>query len=142
MLGSSREDMLGSGQASDDVNFGLASKGSSLNWDGARRTELLEADGIVAEVLFPNTAPPFFPAGVFSVSVPVTQDEYDRRWAGLRAHNRWMADFSSEAPGRRVGLAQVFLNNVGDAVSEIRWAKEAGLRGILIPSDNVINVPL
>jgi len=142
MLGSTREDMLGNGQAAEDVNFGLASRDSSLNWDGRRRTEVLEADGIAAEVLFPNTAPPFFPAGVFSVSVPRTPAEYERRWAGLRAHNRWMAEFAADAPGRRAGLAQVFLNDIDDAVAEIRWAKEAGLRGVLIPSDNVVTVPL
>ncbi len=31
------------------------------NWDSARRLRDLEADGQVAEVLYPNTVPPFFP---------------------------------------------------------------------------------
>ena len=31
------------------------------NWDSDRRLADLEADGIVAEVIFPNTVPPFFP---------------------------------------------------------------------------------
>ena len=31
------------------------------NWDSERRLTDLEADGIVAEVIFPNTVPPFFP---------------------------------------------------------------------------------
>lgn len=30
------------------------------NWDDTRRLAELEADGVVAEVLFPNTIPPFF----------------------------------------------------------------------------------
>ena len=34
---------------------------ASRNWDTERRLADLEADGIVAEVLFPNTVPPFYP---------------------------------------------------------------------------------
>ncbi len=33
------------------------------NWDSATRERELEDDGVVAEVLFPNTIPPFFPSG-------------------------------------------------------------------------------
>ena len=33
------------------------------NWDSTRRLQELEDDGVVAEVLFPNTVPPFFPSG-------------------------------------------------------------------------------
>ena len=104
------------------------------NWDDARRWKDLEADGQVAEVVFPNTVPPFFPTGIV-VARPPTNAEYELRWVGIKAHNRWMADFQSLAPQRRAGIAQVFLNDVDDAVAEVRWAKEAGLRGgILIPN--------
>ena len=103
------------------------------NFNSERRLAELEADGVVAEVLFPNTIPPFFPSGNLVAPQP-TQDEYERRWAGLRAHNRWMADFCTEAPNRRAGIAQILLNDVDEAVAEIRWAKEAGLSGgILLP---------
>jgi predicted TIM-barrel fold metal-dependent hydrolase len=104
------------------------------NWDDARRWSDLEADGQVGEVLFPNTVPPFFPTGVV-IARPPTTAEYERRWAGLRAHNRWLADFCSLAPERRAGMAQICLNDVDDAVAEARWAKDAGLRGgVLIPN--------
>jgi hypothetical protein len=33
------------------------------NWDSEARLRELEDDGVVAEVLFPNTIPPFFPSG-------------------------------------------------------------------------------
>ena len=103
------------------------------NWNSARRLAELEADGVVAEVLFPNTVPPFFPAGNL-VARPPTADELDLRWAGLRAHNRWMADFCAEAPGRRAGMVQIFLNDVDAAVEEIRWGREHGLfGGVLLP---------
>jgi predicted TIM-barrel fold metal-dependent hydrolase len=103
------------------------------NFNSVRRLAELEADGVVGEVLFPNTIPPFFPSGNLVAPQP-TQVEYERRWAGLRAHNRWMADFCGEASGRRAGIAQILLNDVDDAVAEIRWAREAGLTGgILLP---------
>ncbi len=103
------------------------------NWNSARRLAELEADGVVAEVLFPNTVPPFFPRGNL-VARPPTADELDLRWAGLRAHNRWMADFCAEAPGRRAGMVQIFLNDVDAAVEEIRWGREHGLfGGVLLP---------
>ena len=103
------------------------------NWDSAARLRELEEDGVVAEVLFPNTIPPFFPSGNL-LARPPTADTYDLRWAGLRAHNRWMSDFCADAPGRRAGLAQIFLNDVDDAVAEITWAREHGLfGGVLLP---------
>ena len=91
------------------------------NWDSAARLRELEDDGVVAEVLFPNTIPPFFPSGNL-LARPPTPETYELRWAGLRAHNRWLADFCADAPGRRAGMAQVFLNDVDDAVAEISWA--------------------
>ena len=105
------------------------------NWDHERRLHDLETDGIVAEVIFPNTIPPFFPE-VSLVQQPVTTSgtELELRWAGLRAHNRWLADFCAAAPGRRAGIAQILLHDVDAAVAEIRWAKEAGLTGgVLLP---------
>jgi predicted TIM-barrel fold metal-dependent hydrolase len=63
-----------------------------------------------------------------------TAEEFERRWAGLRAHNRWLADFCAAAPGRRAGVFQILLNDVAEAVKEIRWASRAGLRGgLLLP---------
>ena len=103
------------------------------NWDSTRRLQELEDDGVVAEVLFPNTVPPFFPSGNLLARAPEPA-EYEQRWAGLRAHNRWLADFCADAPGRRAGMAQVFLNDVDDAVAEVKWAKEHDLfGGILMP---------
>src|SRR6187401_2217050 len=60
------------------------------NWDSDRRLAEQEADGVVAEVVFPNTVPPFFPTGQL-VARPPTPEEFPRRLAGIRAHNRWMA---------------------------------------------------
>ncbi|ORT57506.1 amidohydrolase family protein [Streptomyces sp. CB03238] len=103
------------------------------NWNSGRRLAELEADGIVAEVVFPNTIPPFFPSASLMAPAP-TGEEYEQRWAGLRAHNRWLADFCSLAPGRRAGVAQILLNDPEEAAREVRRTKEAGLTGgIMLP---------
>jgi predicted TIM-barrel fold metal-dependent hydrolase len=106
----------------------------SRNWDSTRRLKEMEADGTVAEVIFSNTSPPFSPRMFTELGEPEAGTDYPRRWAGIQAHNRWLADFCSEAPGRRAGIAQIFLPNIEGSVNEIRWAKEHGLTGgVLLP---------
>ena len=101
---------------------------ASRNWDSDRRVVEMEADGIVAEVLFPNTVPPFYPKSSLTARPPVAdRRDLELRWAGLRAHNRWLVDFSAATPGRRAGIAQILLADVDAAVEEIRWARRAGL---------------
>jgi predicted TIM-barrel fold metal-dependent hydrolase len=98
------------------------------NWDDDRRLAELEADGVVAEVLFPNTIPPFFPTGAV-VARPPGPEDYELRLAGVRAHNRWLADWCAGQADRRAGIGQIFLNNLDDAIADVRWCHEHGLRG-------------
>jgi predicted TIM-barrel fold metal-dependent hydrolase len=98
------------------------------NWDDERRVSEQEADGVVAEVTFPNTIPPFFPTGAV-IARPPMPDEYELRLAGVRAHNRWLADWCARFPERRAGIGQIFLNDVDDAIADVRWCHEHGLRG-------------
>lgn len=106
---------------------------ANRNWDSAVRNAALEADGIVGEVVYPNTVPPFFPRGGLVALVP-TALEYRHRLAGLRAHNRWLADWCAELPGRRAGVAQIMLNDVDDAVADVHWIADHGLfGGVLLP---------
>jgi predicted TIM-barrel fold metal-dependent hydrolase len=107
---------------------------ASRNWDHDRRLQDLEQDGIVAEVIFPNTVPPFYPRPSLVMQPPGNSGDLERRWAGLQAHNRWLADFCRQAKGRRAGIAQIMLHDIDAAVAEVRWAKEAGLTGgVLLP---------
>jgi predicted TIM-barrel fold metal-dependent hydrolase len=119
-----------------EYKAGVSSFASPVNWDSDKRMEVLESEGIAAEVVFPNTTPPFFPNGLLAAPGPRTREEYEQRWAGLQAHNRWLKDFCDAAPGRRFGAAQLFIDDVDDAVAEIRWAKDAGLAQVLLPSDH------
>jgi predicted TIM-barrel fold metal-dependent hydrolase len=104
------------------------------NWDDEMRNSQQDADGVVGEVIFPNTVPPFFPSFVLFAPPPSAED-YARRRAGIHAHNRWLVDFCGRAPERRAGIGQIFLNDVDDAIEDVRWIKEHGLRGgILLPN--------
>ena len=98
------------------------------NWDDERRFCELEQDGVVAEVLFPNTIPPFFPTGAV-VARPPSPDDYELRLAGVRAHNRWLADWCAGHSDRRAGIGQIFLNDIDDAIADVRWCHDHGLRG-------------
>jgi predicted TIM-barrel fold metal-dependent hydrolase len=112
----------------------LQDDGRSRNWDSDRRTADLEAEGVVGEVIFPNTVPPFFPTGA-PIAPPPTAKDYEHRLAGIRAHNRWLVDFCAEQPERRAGVGQIFINDVDDAIADVRWIHEHGLRGgVLLPA--------
>lgn len=121
--------------AFDNPYADLEGDDASRNWDSDRRLAETEADGVVGEVIFPNTIPPFFP-GASLVHQPPAANAGDLalRWEGLRAHNRWLADFCAATPGRRAGIAQVLLHDVDAAVAEVHRAEDLGLAGgILLP---------
>jgi predicted TIM-barrel fold metal-dependent hydrolase len=112
----------------------LQGGGRTRNWDSERRNAELESDGVVGEVVFPNTVPPFFPTGAL-IARPPAPDEYELRLAGIRAHNRWLTGWCGEHPTRRAGVGQIFLNDVDDAIADVRFAQEHGLRGgVLLPA--------
>ncbi|WTW94255.1 amidohydrolase [Streptomycetaceae bacterium NBC_01309] len=105
------------------------------NWDSERRLRDLEDDGVVAEVIYPNTVPPFFPKASLTDQPPAANaGDLQLRWEGLKAHNRWMVDFCAAAPGRRAGIVQIMLHDLDAAIEEVKWAAEAGLTGgVLLP---------
>ena len=114
-------------------------EGAEGTWNSARRLESLDADGLAADVLFPDdqsaNSPPFL----------WFAREFNRPWdkeyspelklAGARAYNRWLAEFCSAAPYRLLGLAMIgSMADVDGAVAEIRRAKDDGLNGgVLLP---------
>ncbi|UDY37419.1 amidohydrolase family protein [Dermatobacter hominis] len=105
------------------------------NWDSEMRTSQQDEDGVAGEVIFPNTVPPFFPSFVLFARPP-KPEEYEHRLAGIRAHNRWLVDFCGEQPDRRKGIGQIFVNDIDDAIEDVRWIKEHGLTGgVLLPNN-------
>jgi predicted TIM-barrel fold metal-dependent hydrolase len=104
------------------------------NWDDDMRNSQQDRDGVVGEVIFPNTVPPFFPSFVLFARPP-RPDQYERRRAGVQAHNRWLEDFCGRFPQRRAGIGQIFLNDVDHAIEDVKWIKEHNLRGgVLLPT--------
>ena len=111
----------------------LVQPDADRNWDSTRRMRELEADGVVAEIIYPNTSPPFYARGSLVATAP-SADDFELRLAGLRAHNRWLADWCSEFPDRRAGIGQILLNDVDEAVRDVNWIADHGLRGgVLLP---------
>lgn len=97
-------------------------------WDFDRRIRELEADGVVAEVIFPNPGVPF---DAFPLSG--SQPDPELTLAGARAYNRWLADRVAAHPDRHAGVALITIDDVAQTVAEVESAREAGLRGILLP---------
>ena len=110
----------------------LKDETKTRNYDNDRRISEQYEDGVIAEVVFPNTIPPFFPLNTL-LAPPPSERSYKRRLEGLRAHNRWLKDFCNALPGQRAGIAQLFLNNVDDAIEDVVWAAENGFRTLLVP---------
>ncbi len=80
----------------DDLIIATAKR----NWDHDLRMSEMDADGVAAEVLLPNTVPPFFPTTPnITISLPRTRQEFEQRWAGVQAHNRWQVDFCCAGAG-------------------------------------------
>ncbi|MBS1836735.1 MAG: amidohydrolase [Actinobacteria bacterium] len=105
------------------------------NWDDEMRTRQQDEDGVAGEVIFPNTVPPFFPSFVLFARPPKDAKDYEYRLAGIRAHNRWLVDFCAQQPERRKGIGQIFINDIDDAIEDVRWIKEHGLTGgALLPN--------
>lgn len=104
-------------------------------WDHNERLNMLDNDGIAGEVIFPdgitemNTPP--FGAGL---GLPTEDIVPELQWAGARAHNRWLAELVAQDPVRHLGVAVMpLLWDIEEAVKEVTWCADNGLRAVLIP---------
>jgi predicted TIM-barrel fold metal-dependent hydrolase len=105
--------------------------------DSEVRLSSLADEGIVAEVVFPDAsldnAPPFQgPVEGTGHLIKRGRERYpfELQLAGARAHNRWLAEFCAEAPGRRAGVAVVpRLEEVDAVVDLLVEAHGLGLSG-------------
>lgn len=114
----------------------------SVDWviagDGdGRRLEVLEEQGIHAEVTFPGPVL----AGSISPAMYLgsqTAEGLDVVWPALHGYNRWLADFCNAAPGRRAGCIPIDLHDMDRAVEEVEWARASGLfGGVMLPAMSV-----
>jgi predicted TIM-barrel fold metal-dependent hydrolase len=104
-------------------------------WDPAAFISDMDAEGISATVIFHGTSNlqeiPFVSEHLHSTQRPSDTAMYA---AGCNIFNRWLADFCSTAPERLFGIAQIPITDVDACVREIKWAAEAGLKGVNLPA--------
>lgn len=105
----------------------IASGAIDGEFDPEVRVERLEADGIVAEIVFPNQGPFGIGFGPPNTGAP------DHARAAARAYNRWIADFCSGHRDRLGGQAVLTFLDVEEDLATIAWAAETGLKGLVIP---------
>ena len=104
------------------------------NWDFDIRASDQDSQGVVGEVVFPNTVPPFWSKPLVMPPSAVRPEDYELYQAGIHAHNRWMKDFCDEDPVRRAGMGVILPNDLDQAVKDIESFAKAGLRGgVLLP---------
>ncbi len=95
----------------------------SGGWETSARLADMEADGILAEVLYPSVG----------MSVAQSQDR-EYQLACIRAYNDWLAEFCDGSEGRLVGLALIPGIDVASSVAEIERTHALGLRGAMVPA--------
>ena len=104
------------------------------NWDFELRSKEQDSQGVVGEVIYPNTVPPFWDKPLVMPPNAVPNDKYELYQAGIDAHNRWMADFCAEDPYRRAGIGVLLPNDLEKAEKDIAEFAKMGLRGgVLLP---------
>jgi predicted TIM-barrel fold metal-dependent hydrolase len=123
-----------------DETAAVAHGGRQGVGDPARHLAELAIDGVVADVIFPDgsqqNGPPFLAAsGPGAVGA-----DHALQAVGAWAYNRWLAEFVSHAPDRLGGIAVMTIHDVDEAVRQVKWAREHGLRGVLLPA-GVGNLP-
>ena len=108
-------------------------------YDSDVRNEMLDREGVAAEVLFPDAdvlgtgrvASSPFGSGLGNSG----DTDPELVLAGAKAHNRWLADFCAKQPDRRIGVAVVpIMHDIDAAVEEIGAVHELGLGGVMIPT--------
>jgi predicted TIM-barrel fold metal-dependent hydrolase len=81
------------------------------------RLKMLEADGTVGSVLFPQ------------IGFLLSSLGPDLKWAGIRAYNRWAGEFAATHPDRYAACFMVDLDDIDRACEEARLAAETNMRG-------------
>jgi len=80
-----------------------------------------EADGVWASVIYPSQ-------GLVLYAVP----DSEIATLAMRRYNDWIADFCSVAPNRLKGIAMLNVDDIGEAVAELKRARALGLVGAMI----------
>jgi predicted TIM-barrel fold metal-dependent hydrolase len=91
-------------------------------WDPEARLSDQDADGVVAEVVYPSV-------GMLLCNHP----DVDYKRACFNAYNEWIAEFCSFAPDRLIGLGQTAMRTPEEGIRDLEAIKALGLRGVMLP---------
>lgn len=99
-------------------------------WDIGVRMAQLDREGVAGEMLVPGHQ--FSSLPLFSVvNKPF---EANLRDAGMRAYQRWLADFMSGGAGRLYGMADPgSCHDIDASVRELHWARQNGYVSVGVP---------
>jgi len=93
-------------------------------YDPRARLAIQDEEGLRAEVLYPSLG-----------MVLCNHPDIDYKKACFDAYNRWLADFCDRDPGRLLGVPILSVRSPGEALDELRAAREQGFRGVMLPGD-------
>jgi len=104
--------------------WGSHYEGAAGSGSAEQRIKEQDQDGIHGEVMFPGNC------GPRKWDLIGSRDAYR---AVLRAFNSYVAEeYCAYAPDRLFGLGSIASTGVDDAIAELQWCKEAGLKGIVL----------
>jgi len=114
------------------------------HYDVRARLKDMDRDGVAAEVIYHGSQNdqcfPFLPTegGTFNAMVfsPGTCSPRQLELAAVGQHmyNEYLADQCSVEPERHAGLAYLPMWDIEAAIRELKWASEAGLKGVNFPA--------
>jgi predicted TIM-barrel fold metal-dependent hydrolase len=99
-------------------------------WDPIERLKDQDIDGVEGEVLYTTL-------GMFLFHLK----DLELQWACFRAYNDWVAEFSSHAPQRLLGLGLISTQDVDEAVRELQRVAKKGLRGVMMNASSPGDLP-
>jgi predicted TIM-barrel fold metal-dependent hydrolase len=103
------------------------------SYDPAQRLLDMDADGICAEVIFAGAQNGQELPWIGGLGTSATTGS-ELKVAGRWIWNRWLADFCGESPDRLLGVIEITISDVGEAVRQVYWGAEHGLRAINFPA--------
>jgi predicted TIM-barrel fold metal-dependent hydrolase len=95
--------------------------------DPAARLSDMDAEGVAADVIFAG--------GQNGELLPFdTSNDHKLHRLGYEIFNRWLREYTSEAPERLIGVAQITMDDIPGAVEQVTAAAEAGFRTVNFPA--------
>lgn len=118
-------DLRGGRNAEDWQPVGVKVENTPGIGPPAQRVAEQDADGLLAEVLFPNM--------VVGPALWRNMKDDAAYVAAVRAYNDWLAEeYCPVAPDRLIGLAVIPWTNLDDALAELKHAAKLGLKGVML----------